>query len=130
MKKLISFSIVLIALFLVVSVSFASDLYPREDGGEPNYVNYASTDSDRVVVSAPCFLYAVSLYNEAASSKIDIVDSASATAGTIATMAVELAEATAGEYQRIVFDPPIRIKNGIYVDVSASLQDNVVVEYR
>jgi len=128
MKKLLC--LVVLAVIFFAGTSFAEDLYPRESGSKPNYVKYAGTDKDQVVVAYPCFLYAVSLYNEAATARVDIVDSSTATAGTVSTIVVELAEATAGESNRWVFDPPIRIQNGIYVDVTTAQSDNVIVEYR
>jgi len=130
MKKLLNSLVILTVIFLAISTSFAEDLFPRESGSKPNYVKYAGTDADKVVVGYPCSLYAVSLYNENTLARIDIVDSSTATAGTVSTIAVELAEAVAGKSNRWTFDPPIQLKNGIYIDVTTDYSDNVIVEYR
>jgi hypothetical protein len=123
MKRLFSFIAILAVLSGVCGVAFAG-AFDREDAKTVGYVNSKSVSSSSAVVSAPCYIYAVTVLASSANAVIGIYDSASAATGSAK---VEIGEATQYASERQVFDPPLRMENGAYAQVS---NGQVVIEYR
>jgi hypothetical protein len=122
MKKLILF-IALLSLVAFKAAPVFAGPYDRENANTAGYVKAVSASSSSEVVAAPCYIHAVTVLATAANAVVGIID----TQGTTGTAVAEIGQATQYASNRQVFNPPLKIENGVYANVS---NGSVVVEYR
>jgi hypothetical protein len=127
MKKLLS---LIVCLSLFAPLAFA-DRYDRESG-RPGHVEKSGVTSDTQVLTRPCELYALTVSATTAGATVAIYDKASTPTDTEKSdgtnLAAEASEATQYDSKREVFDPPIQINNGLYLDLTNCA--GAIVEYR
>jgi len=127
MKVLKIFLVICLSLVLFgTGEAFAA----RGDREEMNfgYVNHASSASDVALVSKPSYVYAVTILSTSTNAYVLLYDLTAAPTGVLTDkVAVEVGEATQYDTRRVSFDPPIKMLNGIYADVTSG---SVIVEYR
>ena len=122
MKK---FLIVLLALFLAVgSVSIAHARFDREQADEAGYVDALSTSTDTALIARPCYIYGITINPASAQGQVLVYDNSSTTQGTVK---IEIGESAQFDTRRYVFDPPVQMNNGAYVDVTSA---SAIIEYR
>jgi len=131
MRKYLSLVLALLMVVGMVGIANAQDSgrYGRENQDEVGYVDVASAQNDAVLVAAPCYIYGVTVFADAASSFVKIYDAATAAAVTAGgvTVKVEIGESTQYDSRRYAFDKPIKMNSGAYVDVTSG---SVALEYR
>lgn len=125
MKKLFSLLVCLTLILGLGVLAYAEGegRFGRE-GTAVGYVDVASSAADIALKAAPCYVYAATLFPSAANGYVYLYDNASAASGTVK---IELSEATAYDSKREIFDPPIKMDNGVYADVNNAA---VTIEYR
>lgn len=124
MRKVVSLIIAIVLLIGMALPAFAQ--YDREAATSAGYVLSASTEHDRALVSQPAYIYAVTVWADAANSYVFLYDTTSAPVSTDQPK-LEVGEATQYRSTRIVLDKPLLMSSGVYADVTAG---SVVVEYR
>lgn len=120
---------ILVALALALCLFAPGQSYAARGDREAlnyGYVDHASSASDIALVGKPCYLYAATIYPSEGKASVLIYDSSSSTLQDKG-VAAEITESAAYATTREVFDPPIRMSEGVYVDVT---QAKVVIEYR
>ncbi len=123
MKKV--FIVLALLLLGVTGLALAgSPSFPREGDNTPGFVNVASRSTDGALVGRPLRIYAATILTSSTNASINIYDNASAASGTVK---VEIASATSFTSVRHVFDPPIEMTAGAYVDVTSAA---ATIEYR
>lgn len=122
MNRILSIILLLVVMAVPAYAQYDRDIQGREAG----FVRAASTGGDKVLISRPVMVYAVTVDATSASASVDLHDSAS-TPTTGAAIKVEVGQATQHNSNRVVFDPPLYFENGVYADVTSG---GVVVEYR
>ena len=126
MNKLFTFALSLFLLAGIQSVSQAQEgRFSREDH-QVGFVKSVSTEHDVQLVSRPAYIYAVTVWADAANSYAFLHDTSAAPAASDKPK-VEVGEASQYDSARTVFDPPLQMENGIYADVTSG---SIVVEYR
>jgi hypothetical protein len=127
MKKII-FSLTICLLLLGLGLPAFAQKYSREVN-EPGYVEAVARNTDGALVSQPCYIHAATIYASSGSASIALYDATSAATGPniVSNLKIEIGEATQYESNRIEFTPPIKMNNGVYVDVTNAY---AIIEYR
>lgn len=119
----------ILSLFLLAGIQTASNAqegrYAREEHNV-GFVESVSTEHDVQLVSRPAYIYAVTVWADAANSYAFLYDTSAAPAASDKPK-VEVGEASQYDSVRTVFDPPLQMSTGIYADVTSG---SIVVEYR
>lgn len=126
MKKLFNVFLVL-SLIVIGSAGIASARFEREETNV-GWVEAKSTQNDEALLTKPVYIFAVTvLADNAANAFVEIYD-ASASPANGNEPKIEIGEATQYDSKRVVFNPPLKMSTGVYVDVSNTAA--VVIEYR
>lgn len=127
-KRLLVILVCLSFLFgFAVSAAFADEgtgRYGREDMPGWTYMKTASADG--ALVSTPCYLYSVTVYASSSNAHADIYD-LTATPASAPGKVIELGQATQYSSTQEVYDPPIKMDNGVWTDLTSGV---VIVRYR
>lgn len=126
MKK--ALSLIMVMALLVGFTMPAFSQFDRETADEAGYAETVSTEHDVALISRPVYIYAVTVWADAANSYVMLYDLTSAPTGDPTHKPkLEVGEATQYRSTRYEFAKPIKMVNGIYADVTSG---SVVVEYR